>query len=518
MTHEHNTSGFEPQSDRYKRIEELNHESFLMHEESPFVVVQSLHSVGAPRDILTEAYNKDMPSDVIAQAKAIGRHIVVGNVSPLNGYGPKEMSPEEKVADAQSNIREFLMNNNVDPANVRMLRPERDYTTPLTAVDVDQESLQPDDTGLLRPDMAGDFLYTYNQENVLAARPADCPIVFLSAGTPRGEVTVLLHLAWQGVAHGYISQAKQQLDHLGVDWSSLRGQITPGGQGETFKFNNFSKYNPHEQFPDSVTMFTDLETKQSEDGTTTYDFGVDLAAEVYEKLLETWGVDSYQLFLDTSDTTSPSAGYSSHSRSFKNYEVGGENSRDLVMAIRPQYPEQNPNKEAPIEILKEIVPLRVRYIDFDGVVQEGTIEVAKSVETDVKAFFEKAAELSFPIHKVVKSSDEAYHWDDDLLMKDNTTSGFNYRLIKGTDRPSAHGAGYAFDVNTALNPYVRYTDKGVEIDPPGVEYDPTQPGVLTSDHPLVEFMKKRGWEWGGDWPPESGRTDYQHFQKIPPSI
>lgn len=162
MTHEHNTSGFEPQSDRYKRIEELNHESFLMHEESPFVVVQSLHSVGAPRNILTEAYNKDMPSDVIAQAKAIGRHIVVGNVSPLNGYGPKEMSPEEKVADAQSNIREFLMNNNVDPANVRMLRPERDYTTPLTAVDVDQESLQPDDTGLLRPDMAGDFLYTYN--------------------------------------------------------------------------------------------------------------------------------------------------------------------------------------------------------------------------------------------------------------------------------------------------------------------------------------------------------------------
>ncbi|MBN9398247.1 hypothetical protein BGO18_01295 [Candidatus Saccharibacteria bacterium 47-87] len=334
MKHEHGSAGFEAQPERYQKIEKLNHESFLMHEPSPLRVVQSLHSVGAPRDVITDGYNDEYPSDVVEQAKAIGRHIVVGNVSPLNGYGPRDMSGEEKVADAQHNIHEFLARNNVDPSTVRMLRPERDYTTPLRAVNVDEDNLQPDDTGLLRPDTAGDFLYTYNKDNVLAARPADCPIVFLSAETPKGDMTVLLHLAWQGVAHGYIAQAKSQLDALGVDWTTLRAQITPGGHGETFKFENFNKYNPLDQFPESSSMFTDVKANQAADGAASYDFGIDLAAEVYEKLVETWSVDPYQLFLDTSDTTSPTVGYSSHSRSFKEYEgAGGENSRDLVMAI-----------------------------------------------------------------------------------------------------------------------------------------------------------------------------------------
>jgi len=225
MKHEHGSAGFEAQPERYQKIEKLNHESFLMHEPSPLRVVQSLHSVGAPRDVITDGYNDEYPSDVVEQAKAIGRHIVVGNVSPLNGYGPRDMSGEEKVADAQHNIHEFLARHNVDPSTVRMLRPERDYTTPLRAVNVDEDNLQPDDTGLLRPDTAGDFLYTYNKDNVLAARPADCPIVFLSAETPKGDMTVLLHLAWQGVAHGYIAQAKSQLDALGVDWTTLRAQL-----------------------------------------------------------------------------------------------------------------------------------------------------------------------------------------------------------------------------------------------------------------------------------------------------
>ena len=44
-------------------------------------------------------------------------------------------------------------------------------------------------------------------------------------------------------------------------------------------------------------------------------------------------------------------------------------------------------------------------------------------------------------------------------------------------------------------------------------YDPSAKGTLTSDHPLVLLMKELGWEWGGDWTPETGREDYQHFQK-----
>ena len=46
------------------------------------------------------------------------------------------------------------------------------------------------------------------------------------------------------------------------------------------------------------------------------------------------------------------------------------------------------------------------------------------------------------------------------------------------------------------------------------EYDEKAKGTLTKDHPLVIFMKERGWIWGGDWSKigDSG-VDYQHFEK-----
>lgn len=326
--------GFEAQPERIKRIENLNRQSFLMTEGGNFQVLQSLHSVGARRDVLTEELADTFDAELIARAKKIGRVELAGNVSPLNGYGPNSLEPDERKADAIENINEFLIQNDINQADVRMLRPERDYTTPLTVVNLDTEPLNPDDAGLLRPDTAGDMMYTYNADIIPAARPADCPIVFLTAETPKGEVTVLLHLAWQGVAHGYIQQAKEALDDLEADWDSVRAQITPGGQAETFKFENFNKYNPHTQFPEYETMFVDVEEVTNELSEPVYNFSIDLSPEVYERIIDTWGIDEYQLFLDTTDTTSPSVGYSSHSRSFKKYDQSGENSRDLVLARR----------------------------------------------------------------------------------------------------------------------------------------------------------------------------------------
>jgi peptidoglycan LD-endopeptidase CwlK len=173
----------------------------------------------------------------------------------------------------------------------------------------------------------------------------------------------------------------------------------------------------------------------------------------------------------------------------------------------------NPDRPTPPEIEAQIVPVEVTYVDFENNQQQGIIETNQAVAEDVRAFFDEALRIGFPIEKVVRSSDPEYLWDDDKLMDANTSSSFNYRLIKGTDKPSLHGLGLALDVNTRLNLYIRYVNGGVETDPPGATYEPGKPGVLTSDHPLVEFMKQRGWEWGGDWPEASGRTDYQHFQK-----
>jgi copper oxidase (laccase) domain-containing protein len=327
--------GFESQPERYRKIDELNKLSFLMTEGSSLQVIQSLHSVGASREVLTPKYSDNYQQDVIAEAQKISRHILAGNMSPLNNYGPGELTTAGRIEDAAENLNKFFHLNDIDPADVRLLQPERDYSTPLTFINVDTEPLAPDDTGLLRPDLAGDMLYTYNPDIVLAARPADCPIAFVSAETPNGELTALLHLATLGTGHNYILQSKKVLDTLGVDWDTARVQITPGAHSETYRFQDFTQYDPREKFPEFKTMFVDVEDTVTDKGEPAVNYGIDLAAEVYERIVKQWGIDEYQVFLDTTDTTSPTVGYSSHGRTDKEYEIGGDDTRDIVLAKRP---------------------------------------------------------------------------------------------------------------------------------------------------------------------------------------
>jgi len=500
-SHEHiEQDGFEAQPMRYKMIDVLNKRSFLTNEGSSLQVLQSLHSIGPSREVLDADQSDE-------------RILVNGNMSPLNKYGPSELSVEERKEDAKKNVHEYLYKNDIDTDDVRLLLPERDYDTPLTVINLDKTTYTHDYTGLLVPGIRADMIYTYNPDIVMAARPADCPIAYVTAKTPHGEVTVLLHLATLGVASDYVSQAKAELDKLGVDWESVRVQLTPGGHAETYNYEDFPQYNPLEKFPHSEGLFLNVKEKVNKKGETVYDYDVDVAAEVYEQIVDKWEVTPYQVFSDITDTTSPTSGYSSNSRHFQDYEVDNDNTRDIVLAAREKLPMQNPEKPAPLEVLADIRSIRVKYLDFDSNEQIRTVEIHKDLVEDVKAFFEEALELKFPIQHVVKSSEDTYKWDDDKLMADNATTAFNYRLIKGTDRPSLHGLGRALDVNDALNPFIRYVDGEVFVDPPEAVYNPNIPGTLTADHPLVIFMKARGWEWGGDWLPESGRTDYQHFQK-----
>jgi|SRR6187402_821134 len=177
-------------------------------------------------------------------------------------------------------------------------------------------------------------------------------------------------------------------------------------------------------------------------------------------------------------------------------------------------PKINPDNPAPPEILRQIIAVPVDYVDYDGNRQRADVEVNEAVADDVKAFFARALEMRFPIEKIVKSSDAAYMWDDGRLVEDNASSSFNYRVIKGTDRVSAHGWGTALDINTRTNPYIRYVDGEEICEPEGAVYDPTAKGALTTDHPLVLLLKGRGWLWGGDWTRDADlMIDYQHFEK-----
>jgi len=178
---------------------------------------------------------------------------------------------------------------------------------------------------------------------------------------------------------------------------------------------------------------------------------------------------------------------------------------ERALSSSPEFP-------CPKEILDAQVLLEIKHLSFDNTVKLGHIVVNKIVAKDVSCFFEEALRLKFPIDNITPAA--AYNFDDEALMAGNVSSGFNYRLIAGTDKVSKHGLGLAFDINPRQNPYIRYPKDGEPIvEPHGVVWDPHLPGTLSENHPLVVLMKQKGWEWGGDWLPESGRTDYQHFQK-----
>lgn len=176
---------------------------------------------------------------------------------------------------------------------------------------------------------------------------------------------------------------------------------------------------------------------------------------------------------------------------------------------------QNPHSIAPEGILHTIHVLDVVYFGYDAHIHRGQIAMHEQHVEDVQRFFECALDIQFPIEKVIPISHAKYHWDDELSCTDNNSSGFNYRIIMGTQRLSNHANGCAFDINPAHNIYIRYDAAGNEIYrlPKNGTYNEKIPGTLTAYHELVLLMKHRGWIWGGDWTKESGRVDYQHFEK-----
>jgi hypothetical protein len=174
---------------------------------------------------------------------------------------------------------------------------------------------------------------------------------------------------------------------------------------------------------------------------------------------------------------------------------------------------QNPNNPCPEDILSSVDLLAVTYRGFDKRRHAGQIVVAQSVASEVEAFFRQALALEFPIEKVIPAADSSYRWDDEKLMADNVSSGFNYRPIAETDETSRHGLGLAFDINPRQNPYIRYENGQEIVQPPEAVWDKMIPGTLNANHPLVRMMEERGWEWGGNWTRQSGRIDYQHFEK-----
>jgi hypothetical protein len=180
------------------------------------------------------------------------------------------------------------------------------------------------------------------------------------------------------------------------------------------------------------------------------------------------------------------------------------------------FPFQNPKNQAPENILSELRTIAVQHYGFDGKIHEGEIILHVELKDHIRELFEYSLRLKFPIHSVIPIHKPPFCFNDQMSCEANNSSGFNYRTIHNTKTLSKHSHGRAFDLNPCQNIYITYDLNGTEtyrLPKTGI-YEAHKPGTLIKNHPLVIFMKKRGWTWGGDWTKESGRIDYQHFEKI----
>lgn len=146
------------------------------------------------------------------------------------------------------------------------------------------------------------------------------------------------------------------------------------------------------------------------------------------------------------------------------------------------------------------------YATFDGRAATGEIVLNAQVVDDVVAVFAELYAAHFPIHKMVTM--EVYGGVDGAAGKDNNSSGFNCRLVRGTDHWSQHAYGLAVDINPRENPYL----VGGEIRPPdGAAYldrADVRPGMIVEGDVVFDAFTARGFEWGGSF---VTTPDYQHF-------
>ena len=178
---------------------------------------------------------------------------------------------------------------------------------------------------------------------------------------------------------------------------------------------------------------------------------------------------------------------------------------EIIVDSKYTFEEVFSNSKIPEKIRKNLKLISVEYFSFDDKLHRGQIVIHKDLTNDIIEIFKIIKDKKFPVDKVIPINE--YNWSDENSMKDNNSSAFNYRYVKGTNKLSPHALGRAIDINPKLNPYIK---KGKSY-PANSEYDISVKGTIKSDSFLVKEFVKRGWKWGGFW---KRNKDYQHFEKL----
>lgn len=137
------------------------------------------------------------------------------------------------------------------------------------------------------------------------------------------------------------------------------------------------------------------------------------------------------------------------------------------------------------EVLPFIVPVHVWYRNYSGEKHLGIIHVNTHIADQTINLFEDLYKISFPIAYVGPS----FNYPDYVLIDNNTTTGYNFRTVEGTEKLSMHAYGLAIDINPKDNP--AKPTKFSQF----YNYD-SKIGKITPE--VVAIANKHGFMWGGE--------------------
>ena len=160
--------------------------------------------------------------------------------------------------------------------------------------------------------------------------------------------------------------------------------------------------------------------------------------------------------------------------------------------------------------IKDLRYIHVLHKDLDGTDHEGEMILNYHIADDVLVILRRLYEEGYPIERM-QLIDE-YNADDELSMRDNNSSSFNFRFISHTSRVSKHGLGLAVDINPLYNPYTKVVDGKRIIEPstgePYLDRSREFKYKIEKGDLCYRLFTEHGFEWGGEW---IDRKDYQHF-------
>ena len=157
--------------------------------------------------------------------------------------------------------------------------------------------------------------------------------------------------------------------------------------------------------------------------------------------------------------------------------------------------------------------LRVLHKNLDGKTLDGELVCNVEIAEDLLEIFRQLYTANYPIEKI--SLIDNYDADDELSMRDNNSSCFNFRFVSYTNRISLHGYGMAVDINPLYNPYIKMVNGVQSVEPangtPYVDRTKNFPYKITENDICVKLFAEHNFYWGGNcW---DDAKDYQHFFK-----